>query len=602
MNCADVDRILASQGSDALTPKHKRAIDEHLASCRECRDAWAAYRRLTAEPVPVTPRELRHNVLGALLAARLAKPRAARPVRLALGVALLVGVAAASTLVYRAFEEEPAVSSVGVEGDAAPNAAPSPDTGIAPPPRAAGPRAEPPKDGPQKRSFAPTSGDHPLDAYSVVVLAMPSPTISREVAGYFEQCHDEVLRELRTIDGLNVIAGAQVSPYGDSRRTPEEIGRELGAGNVLVLSTTFATNVGPAPRAELGPGSRIGSCSAELIDVQTSAVRTRAGRTSSDWTADKSREVAWDVARVVRDEILGDRSAIARAQATVLDPAVGVGGRVTSLGFLRRGRMYGERLNPDEFQGMAPEPIPGAFTEHVIAAAANIGTASPDAWGRSWAWRYLRGVRDPNLTQALLSSLASDGDANVRCQAALALGYLVDEPGVRGALTRATVEDPSTEPPARGCILSVRAAAQRALQSDDELRATSLRTVLDTTLPSAARLAPLHQSIDGRGLPTVLDQTAADAVFEIGRESADARIRARAWESLGGSALPAFTPTLIEDLAGHAAEDVRAAAAAALEPYAAEAQVRAALEQARADPALVVRRAAQLALGTAGTQ
>src|SRR6185503_4362346 len=369
--------------------------------------------------------------------------------------------------------------------------------------------------------------------------------------------------------------------------------------SVLVLSTAFTPE---QIAAEPGLGSRSGSCLAELIDVQTSAVRTRAGRNSSPWTADKSREVAWDVARVVRDAILEDRNAIARAQTTVLDPAVGVGGRVTSLGFLRRGRLYVERLHPDEFQGMAPEPIPGAFTEAVVAAAANIGATWPEAGVRAYAWRYLRGVRDLNLTQALLYSLASDGDANVRCQAALTLGYLVDEPGVRNALMRATVEDPSMEPPTSGCILSVRAAAQRALQSDDELRTASLRTVLDTTLPSASRLAPLHESVDGRGLPTVLDQTAAHAVFEIGRESSDARIRSRAWESLGSSALPAFTPTLLEDLARHASEDVRAAAAAALKPYAGEMQVRAALEQARVDPSLVVRRAAQLALAAAGTE
>jgi hypothetical protein len=602
MNCTEVDRILVAQGSDALTPKDKRAVDEHLASCRDCREAWAAYRALLADPVPVTPRELRHRVAGALLAARRAQPRAARPVRLGVGIVLLAGAAAASTLVYRVFEEERAVSSVAVEGERAPTAV-SPNAGTTPAPPATGASAEPPNDGAGVPGVVPTAGDHPLDAYSVVVLAMPSPMISQEAAGYFEQCHEETLRELRTVDGLNVIAGAPVSPYGDSRRPPEEIGRELGAGSVLVLSTASAARLEQtAAAAELRFDSRIGSCYADLIDVQTSTVRTGAGRNSSDWTADKSREFAWDVARVVRDAILGDRSAIARAQATVLDPAVGVGGRVTSLGFLRRGRMYAERLNPDELQGMAPEPVPGAFTEAVVAAAANIGTASPDAVVRSYAWRYLRGVRDPNLTQALLYSLTSDDDANVRCQAALALGYLVDEPDVRGALMRATAEDPSTEPPARGCILSVRAAAQRALRSDDELRAASLRTVLDSTLPSESRLRPLHESVDGRGLPTGLDETAAHAVFEIGRESADARIRSRAWESLGGSALPAFTPTLLEDLASHTADDVRAAAAAALEPYAEELQVRAALEQARADPALVVRRAAQLALGATGTE
>jgi HEAT repeat protein len=430
---------------------------------------------------------------------------------------------------------------------------------------------------------------------------MPSPAISQGAAGYFQQCHEESLRELRTIDGLNLIAGAPVSSYGDSGLAPEDIGRELGAGRVLVLSTAFTTRLAlmPAAPGDAALDSSNGSCYADLIDMQTSAGRPIAG--SSGSTADDSRAFAENVAWGVREALLDRSALIARAQATVLDPSVRVGLRVDALQTLRRGRVYAERLR-DERQGMAPEPIPGAFTDDVIAAAANIGATSPDALVRSYAWRYLRGVRDPDLTQALVYSLASDGDANVRCQAALALGYLADEPGVRSALMRATVEDPSTEPPTRGCILSVRAAAQRALQSDDELRAALLRTVLDTTLPSDSRLAPLKESVDGRGLPTVLDQAAAHAVFEIGRESADVRIRARAWESLGSSALPAFTPTLLEDLVGHAAEDVRAAAAAALKPHAEETQVRAALEQARIDPSLVVRRAAQIALDTAITE
>src|SRR6185503_889046 len=198
-------------------------------------------------------------------------------------------------------------------GGRAPPAAPSANTGATPAPLATGPSAEPPND---EVEPVPPAGDHPLDAQSVVVLAMPSPAISQEAAGYFAQCHEDVLRELRTINGLNVIAGAQVSPYGDSRRPPEEIGRELGAGSVLVLSTTSATRLAQMERG--------GSCHADLIDAQTSAVRTGAGSNSSDWTADKSREFAWDVARVVRDDILEDRSAlIARAQARVLDPAFG---------------------------------------------------------------------------------------------------------------------------------------------------------------------------------------------------------------------------------------------------------------------------------------
>jgi len=603
MNCAEVDRALASHGP--YTPKQKQAIDEHLSSCRDCREAWAAYRGLVAEPIPATPTALRHRVMRALLATRRVEPRAAHPLRLGLGLLLLAGAAAASTWVYRSFEEEPTVPSALVESDNAPTAV-SPSSGDTGARRATRPGAAPANGGVGQPDVAPAGDAYPLDAYSLVVLAIPSPALAPEAAGYFEQCHEDALRALRTIDGLNLIAGGQVSPYGDSRRPPEEIGRELGAGRVLVLSTASATRFEqmPAPPREHEPGSRVaGSCYADLIDVQTNAGRPIAGGTSSPWTADDSRRFAQGVAWGVRNAILEDRGAlIARAQATVLDPAGGVG-RVGALANLRRGRLYAEQLAIDEMQGMAPEPIPGAFTEAVVAAAVNIGSAAPDAMVRLYAWRYLRGVRDPNLTQALLYSLASDGDARVRCQAALTLGYLLDEPGVRNALMRASLEDPSTEPPTKdGCILSVRAAAERALQSDDELRAASLRTLLDPTLPSASRLAPLYESLDGRGLPSALDETAAQAVFEIGQRAEDARVRALAWESLRSSVLPAFKPTLIEDLDRHPSEDVRAAAATALGPYAGEAQVRAALEQARADPALVVRRAAQLALATASTE
>ena len=281
MNCAEVDRILDSQGSDALTPKHQRAVDEHLASCRDCREAWAAYRRLIAEPVPVTPRELRHRVMGALLAARQAEPRAARPVRLGVGIVLLAGAAAASTWVYRVFEEGPAVSSVVVDGDRAPTAAPSPDTGAAPAPLATGPSAEPRNDGAEVPSVVPTAGDHPLDAYSVVVLAMPSPTISQEAAGYFEQCHEDAASRAphrRWPQRHRRRAGFAVSrlPSSTGRDRPRAWGGERVGTQHGVRHGARADACASGAWLE-----RIGSCDADLIDVQTSAGRVIAGDDSS---------------------------------------------------------------------------------------------------------------------------------------------------------------------------------------------------------------------------------------------------------------------------------------------------------------------------------
>lgn len=123
-----------------------------------------------------------------------------------------------------------------------------------------------------------------------------------------------------------------------------------------------------------------------------------------------------------------------------------------------------------------------------------------------------------------------------------------------------------------------------------------LRTVLDEMLPSEDRLRPVYQSVDGRAFPLELDDETARAVFDIGRGTEDAIIRSRAWDSLSGFRNGDFTPTLLVDLAGHTAENVRASAASALRPYVDDPAVRAALERARDDPSIGVRRSAQAAL------
>jgi HEAT repeat protein len=242
------------------------------------------------------------------------------------------------------------------------------------------------------------------------------------------------------------------------------------------------------------------------------------------------------------------------------------------------------------------EPIPGAYTEAVVAAAAQIGLTSGDGRARESAWQGLRGVRHPYAVQALLTSLANDASENVRRAAALALGYLVDEPGVRDALLQAAAEDPSEQAPVPCCIPSVREAARRALLPDAALRAAVLGTVLDETLSHEERLRPLYQSIDGRGFPVQLDDESARAVFDIGRSADDAIVRAHAWNSLGGVRNADFAQTLLDDLADDPAENVRAAAAAALWPYFDDPVVRVGLEHAENDPSISVRRAARAAL------
>ena len=77
----------------------------------------------------------------------------------------------------------------------------------------------------------------------------------------------------------------------------------------------------------------------------------------------------------------------------------------------------------------------------------------------------MKGVRDPQLIQPLLQSLAYDADFNVRRAAAFALVDFLATPGVRDVLARAQASDP---------VQAVREQAQRSLSSPDE-RATRQR-------------------------------------------------------------------------------------------------------------------------------
>jgi HEAT repeat protein len=242
----------------------------------------------------------------------------------------------------------------------------------------------------------------------------------------------------------------------------------------------------------------------------------------------------------------------------------------------------------------ATEPPAGPFDAGIVAAAVQIGSSSRDAETREYAWFTLRGVDDAYVVQPLLHSLANDPAENVRRAAALALGYLVDEPGVRDGLTRAAAYDPSPEVAAVCCLPTVREAARYALLTDEERRALALQTVLDEGLPAEQRLRPYRSSIDGRHVP--LTDDAAQAVFDLGAGAADAVTRASAWHLLAAVRNPAFKPTLLEDLASHASANVRVGAAFALGHYREDPAVRAALERALDDPSRDVQREAREAL------
>ena len=66
MNCRNLNSVLDSQALEELSFAQRRDIERHLASCRECREAWAIYREIAAAPIPDTPRDLRRRIAAAL--------------------------------------------------------------------------------------------------------------------------------------------------------------------------------------------------------------------------------------------------------------------------------------------------------------------------------------------------------------------------------------------------------------------------------------------------------------------------------------------------------------------------------------------------------
>jgi hypothetical protein len=564
MSCEQINSILDFTPAEKLPSEARQAVERHLASCRACRDTWAAYREIAAAPVPRMPPQLRARIAAAI-AERSAEPRRPRG-WIGFGCVVVVAAAVGATVVVQRADrspERPATVESLVPQAAPAVSTPSELTPVSADRIAAASSVEPSDAG---GGAAANAAIRPLDAQSIVVLTVPDPSVDAHVAAELAHCRAEVVRALRAVNGLNVIADVRVAAFAAAGLPEEQIARELGAGNVLVLKTM----------------NRQASCNVMQRDAHTGEQRGMAAMVfvGPEWTADAWRSFAAMVADTVENATLKEQSTvIAEAHATALNTALADDERVKALF--------------DLFDETAP--VPGAFDSAVVAAAVEIGSSSRDAQARETAWAVLRGIDDSYVIQPLLYALANDREENVRREAALTLGYFVELPGVRDALARAAANDPSPEVAVSCCAPTVREAARYALLSEEERRALAVQTVLDESLPAEQRLRPFNSSFDGRDIPLV-DDAAARAVFDIGARSANPAIRSSAWQLLGAVRNADFKPLLLEDLASHPADNVRLGAAFALAHYVADPAVRAALERARNDPSRDVQREARQAL------
>jgi hypothetical protein len=387
-----------------------------------------------------------------------------------------------------------------------------------------------------------------------VVVLRTDPAATPQAAADLAACHAAIVRELRAVNGLIVVAPELVAPFLATDLRDQEIARRLGAGSVLVVTG-------------------MNRCRAQQLDVRTGAPRAGLMYGGPPDRAETWNQFSTALAGAVADATLKDAATlIAEARAAVLNPALDDRERTTALFKLR------QQLGPQR-----------ALEADIVAAAVQIGSTSREPGTRRAAWVLLRGTVDPAVVQPLLAALARDPVPDVRSAAALTLHGFVDDPVVSDALARAAAEDPDAEPRVPCCILTVRESARRALLSEDELRASIAAAARDETLSPQKRLGGLNSSVDGRALGFPLDDETARAVLDIGRRADDPVLRAQAWGTLSRASLTAeATRTLLDDLSGHPDAEVRAAAARALRRYPDDPADRAALERDE-----VARRAAQ---------
>jgi len=564
MNCRDINHLLDINLHNRLTRAQSEAAEQHLASCPTCREEWANWNVIAALPVPRMSAALPGRIALALHSGATAQQNPSRR-PFVVGSLVLAGAAVAAAVAWQIAQSDREDTSAQTTSSSTVASVMGIDVDVQQP---AQPEASP---NASLKPGAPLGTDAsdvvPLDPRTIVVLKRPEAAADAQAIVVADQCHDAIVSQLRTIAGVKLITGGASRPeVARPNLLPapdQDIGRRLGAGHVLMISTE-------------------NGCRATLYNTQTGML-DGGGMYGGPQPPTDLNSFARHMMQNMRDGALTDTATmIADARTTLFDAALSDEARLEGLWKLMR---------PSD-----PGAIRGAFDKDVVGAAVQIAAKSANADTRESLWAGLRGVHDPQLVQPLLQALVSDPAASVRRQAATSLHTFLDVPGVREALQRAAAEDPDSEPAMVCCVESVREAADRAAVADDDFHSWVRSRLLDADLPPRSRLFAMAPfTSDGRMVHSLakVGEDAAGIVFDIGRREQNPQVRRLAWDVLRSAKPdPTFVPVLLGDLNNHPDEYVRASAARLLTRHAGSAEVREALERAADDPSMEVRRAA----------
>jgi hypothetical protein len=533
MNCQQLTLLLDDTDIGRLSAAERSHVDAHLSSCGQCASEWDAHERMLAASIPAMPRHLalRCRAQLAAAAASAGKRTRARPAVLA-GL-LLVGAAAAAVFSIEWTDDSPDVSVVQTATDVGIAATSFGTAGVKDAPAVLPvdePRADFAADG-SAVSSAGAAGAASSGGFTVAVSPLIHEETQPQIAAITDSIYAALLDELRAVPGLVLI---------ELDESLEEFrgGRRVGAFGFSAAPVT----VSGANRMETIVAEKvmINAGSAEFATAPTNVAPT-----TFTLNATFIGEANGDFANASAGEP-GTFTVEGEAAFAPVMVAGAQGEALVNVIVADRGAVAFDTL-PGEDESRADDRTPAYdFTLNVTSnASISAGASSPDV--------YIFGVTGTKV-----------GGANQRITFAMS-GSVYERADVEG-FARETVEQ----------------LRKTLFEPDDALIGELQTVVLDPAAAMDERVKALSE------LQVVANRSGRDgrvghlvpAVVDMADRATDSGRRAQIWRLMRGANDAGLIRPLLDALLYDGAEIVRLEAARALESFAADPTVHAALEQA----------------------
>lgn len=480
MNCREITGILDNQKA-ALDPGQRRDAEAHVATCKDCAEAWHLQNALAELPGMPLPYGFAGRCRALVAQGVQAAPNRRTVRRILVGTLAALAAAAAvvmllprpvdstgpGTLARNAPVADVEVNAPVIDLSATEFSPDVPQTSAIEAP--AKPKFTvsivPPRPLPAAGS-APASGVVPPADLEAVRALQNSPPRQQAVQAF----QSALLEELRRVPGLTLVDPDQPVPEP--------------AGKNYRVAFMFLTQLGLDGRAVPGD-SRIVELTATAEQLKADGQKTR--RMMSFLRIDllapcagippvagappcnDPRGQATEVVRKLRQEVFPPDPSVTRPlQARLQDTSLDASQRIKTFEDLFR-------ISKDQ-EDLALLRDPG-----VVRAALALA-ANGDPTLRAQIWRMMRGAGNPDFIQPMLASLTQD-PADVRLAAIETLaGDFLGDPRVRAALASLVVEDPNP---------LVRAVADRGISGEASWRRYVVGSLGDANRPAAQRVEAL---------------------------------------------------------------------------------------------------------------